>query len=710
MSLQDALLPEALHDNPLINPPPMPHGAPALHLIKPEHILPAIRYAIAEETARIEAIKANPSTPDFQNTIEALESAGMESSRIRDVFEEICLANTNDSVREIQEIGAAELARHDTAKVLDPEIFARISSVYDRRDSLNLAEDQKLLLTAYYKDFVRSGALLHKDQKDRLKTINEEIARLETQFSQRLILETKAYQKTINDEAILDGVPERAKDLYRQAAKEAEIPEPFLILLSPFPTDILTHATNRALREEILKARRARCCQGNENDTRNLILDLVRLRHEQANLLGFSTYAAYALDDTMAGDPETVSRFLERNLATYKTAAKKELEELRVIAKERDGIEDIQPWDLAYYSRILKEERFDFDLEEARPFFELNNVANGVLRHNEKLFGIRFEEERTGKYPVYDPAIKVFEVYDQKTGGFLGLLYADFFARPGEKEDGAWMNNFRLKSNLNDKTLPPLIKVGFNFPEATSENPTLLSFEETKTIAHELGHALHGLLSKTRFPSQAGPIVSLDFVELPSQLQENWVTESETLQTFARHYQTGEPLSLEMLEKIKSMETFHAGLTGLRQTHFALLDMAFHGIDPNEIESVQDLEKIIEAKALLLPSASGSIAASFNHIFGGGYSAGYYSYKWAEVLEADIFGFFKEKGLYDPKLSVRLRDTIYSKGSSRKEMDLFVDFAGRAPDPDALFKREGLSLPSVPGKATPSAVLTRNEL
>jgi peptidyl-dipeptidase Dcp len=676
-------------NNPLINPPSLPEGVPPLDLVKTEHLLPALRFGMEAEKKKIEAIKNNPEEPDFANTLEAMESAGAELSLIRSVFGAICSANTNDEVRAIEETCEMELSQHASAIMLDAALFARIKSVYDKRDSLPLDADQKLFLDDTYKAFVRSGALLNPAEKERFRAIDESLAQLTTKFSQNEVKATNSYKKLVKSEDDLAGVPERAKKIYRAAAEENGFPDAYLILLEPYPLDIFTHAENRALREEIYRAASGLCC-GGEYDNRAIVMEIARLRHERARLLGFATHADFVLAERMAGDTQTVSDFLERNLATYKPAAEKELAAIKALALDKDGIADLKPWDVGFYARLLKERAFDLDLETLRPYFELQNVLNGLRDHAEKLFGIELREEKTGKYPILHPDMKVYEVFDKASRRLMGIFYADYFARPGAKRGGAWMSDFRLRSQLDGRDRIPLICNSCNFAKPTPEQPALLSLDDVRTVYHEFGHALHGLLSETRYPSQSGPNVKWDFVELPSQLQENWILEPEVLNAFARHYKTGEILPLEIVAKIKKMEIFGAGRFGLSQTHHALLDMAFHAADPGAIPSVEALEKSIDARASLLPREEGLLSTIFGHIFAGAYSAGYYSYKWAEGLEADVFERFKEKGLYDPATSSRLRGTIYGKGASVNEMDLFIALMGRKPDPDAMFRREGL--------------------
>jgi len=675
--------------NPLINPPCLPYKAPPLDQVVNAHFLPAIRYGIACGKAQIAAIRDNPAPATFDNTIVALEAADEDLARISSVFHTFCSSCSSDELREVEEIVDVEMSRYHTDIALNEALFARIRTVFEQKTTLNLTGEQAMLLDDTYKGFVRGGALLEGEAKVRLRVINEELAVRTTQFANNETKATEAYTKTITDEAELDGVPVRAKKLFQRFAREEGLAEgSFLIKLEPFPSEIFSHCTNRALREALYCVNAA-LCYHDAFDNTGLVMDIVRLRHERAKLLGFATHAAFVLDERMAGDVPTVQTFLEKNLAVYKPAAEKELAALRAYAQECDGLDEIKPWDVAYYARKLKEKTFNFEVETLRPYFNLEKVLCGLFEHTERLFGITITPETTGKYPVYHPDVKTYQVFDKKTGDILGLFYGDYYARAGAKRGGAWMNELRSHAVRDGKIEIPIVFNNCNFAKPTPEEPTFLSLADVETLFHEFGHGLHALLSIATYASLAGPNVKWDFVELPSQVQENWVSEKEVLDTFARHHETGEPISASIVQTIQDMRNFDVGWAGLRQTFFGLLDMAYYAQDSAQIESPEQVEQAVAMRAVLVKREAGLMSTVFSHIFAGGYGAGYYSYKWAEVLDADVFSVFKSKGLYDPETASRLR-TLYAKGGMAEPMDLFVEMMGRKPDPSALFRREGL--------------------
>ncbi len=687
-----------LGNNPLINPPALPNGAPALDRVEVAHYLPAVRAAVAEARGEIDAIKNNTEAPTFANTIEALEFTGRTLDRVSLVFANISLANSNDALREIEEEFDAETVKFGNDVSLDPVLFARVKAVYDQRDTLNLTPVQKRLLENSYKGFVRGGALLDDAGKQRLREISEKLSELGTKYSQNVLKSTTAYEKLIDNEAELAGLPERAKNNYRAAAEEKGQTGKWLIKLSPPPMDIFEHAENRGLREEIYRARLDVAYKDPQFSNSQIILDIVKLRHERANLLGYATHADFVLSERMAKNRKTVEDFLHANKGVYRSAAEAHKKEVEDYAKQKGLNDTLQPWDFAFYERQLKEEKFKLEVEKLRPYFDLEKVLDGMRLHAEKLFGITLNEQSAGKYPVYHPDVKVYEVNDQKTGELLGVFYGDYYARAGAKKGGAWEYKFRGR-NGND--VPLVINV-CNYDKPTKDQPTLLSFDEVTTLFHEFGHGLHDLLARGPYPSLNGTNVKWDFVELPSQVQENWARKKEVLDTFARHYKTGEALPADMIQKLTDMENFGAGYFGLRQCFLGLLDMAWHGTDPAQITSVEDLEDKIVAEAALFARVAGPMSSAFSHIFAGGYSAGYYSYKWAEVLDADVFAAFEKKGdLYDPELADKLRKLIYEKGDNEDPAILFEQLMGRGPDQTALFRREGLAAPVKNGNGAP---------
>lgn len=712
------------NDNPLLSPLTLPNGAYPLDSVKPEHYLPALRKGIEEARAEVATIKNNPEAPNFKNTIEALEFIGKTKNLVESVFGNISGANINDELQAIEDDMDKESVNFSSELMLDPVIFSRVKAVYDARASLTLTPEQNMLLEETYKGFVRSGAELDEAGKKRFHEISEKLSELATAYKNNTLASVKAYKKVIDNEDDLKGVPERAKANYRAAAEKEGLQGKWLIRLSPPPVDILQYAENRALREEIQRAVGSvawkkpqsklgaafekaanwllRKTPEEKPDNAPVVMEMVKLRHEKARLLGFENYAAFVLDNRMAKTPETVTQFLDKNESVYRPAAEQFLQKVKDYALKTDGVKDLQPWDMAYYGRKLKEETYNIKLEELRPYFNLEKVLDGLRQHAEKLFNIEMQETKD-KYPVYHPDVKVYEIKDKASGEMIGLFYADYFARPGAKRSGAWMNNIRGRGLEDGENKFAHVVNVCNFQKPPEGKPCELPLDEIRTVFHEFGHGLHSLLSKGNYKSLTGTNVKWDFVELPSQLQENWAQQKEVLDTFARHPVTNEPLSDELIKKIHDMENFDAGYFGLRQTFQAKLDMTWHTTNPDKIGSVEELEDAVLASSWLFPRTAGPMSTNFGHLFSGGYAAGYYSYKWAAVLDADIFEPFKEKGLYDEELKTRLRSTIYTQGGTVEPSKLFEDMMGRAPDQDALFRREGL-LPAnnnAPAKAKP---------
>lgn len=678
--------------NPLLKPPTLPYDAPPLAEVKVAHFVPALEKAIEEAKAEIDVIKFKNTPPTFENTVEALEFAGQKMGRVAGIFSNLSSAASSDDMRAMEADFETACVKHGNDVMMDDMLFDRVKAVYDARAILTLTDEQKMLLENTYKRFVRSGALLDVSQKQKLRDINERLAKLGVDYANNTVKATKEYKKVISDEKELAGLPERAKNNYRQCAEDVGMSGKWMIPLSPPPADVLEYAENRALRQEIRQAMSS-IAYGGAYDNRDITLEIVRLRHERAQLLGYPTHAAFVLDERMAKTPKEVIDFLEKNGKTYRPEAEKFVQQIKDYAQKTDGITNFKPWDLAYYWRKLQEETFKLDTEELRPYFDLEKVLDGARIHAQKLFGIEMTEVK-GKYPVYHPDVKVYEVRDQKTGEMIGLFYADYYARAGAKQAGAWMNTFRNRGMENGENKFPFVANTCNFDKPTKDQPTLLSVDEVRTVFHEFGHGLHALLAQGRYQSMTGTNVKWDFVELPSQLMENWVEQKEVLDSFAAHYKTAKKLPDALIQKIKDMSNFGAGYSGLRQTLLGMLDMAWHNTDPANIKSLEALEDSVVAKYALFPrEPDGSISTSFKHIFSGGYSAGYYSYKWAEVLEADVFEVFKRKGLYDAASGQKLRDTIYSKGGTVDPAVLFRQMMGRDPDPNALFRREGLTPP-----------------
>ncbi len=673
--------------NPLLQISDLPNKAPAFKRYKTEYFLPAIEDAIAIAKTNIQSIKDNSDEADFENTIAAMESASEELGQVAGIFYNQLSAVGGDDLHELAEKIGPLNASFSNDVLLDPDLFARVKQVYDQKDALDLTTEQNTILQETYDDFVRGGALLDDDKKARLREISQELSVLSPSFMNNASKSAEAFEMFITDKADLSGLPDSAIEAAAFAAKEKGRDGEYLFTLdmpSYFP--FIQYADNRALREKIWFAR-SNTAWGDEWDNADNIKKIVSLRHERAQLLGFKTHADFVLEKRMAGSPEAVHDFLGKLKNAYRPAAEKELEELKAFAMERDGIDDLKPWDAAYYSEKLKQKLFDFSSEDFRPYFQLDHVLTGCFEHFSKLFGLRFEANDA--YDTWHEDVKSFELFDSNSGDFIGTLYGDFHPRKGKK-NGAWKTSYRNQGLFHGKIERPVIAIVCNFTKPTDDTPSLLTHDEVTTLFHEMGHAIHALLSDVTYRSVAGTSVLWDFVELPSQVQENWCYEKETLDMFARHYKTGEAIPAALIEKLLAAKNFMAGMGGLRQVALGTLDMTYHDNDPSNISDIRAFEKETLKDLSLFDMLGGPISTSFSHIFAGGYSAGYYSYKWAEVLDADTFALFQEKGLYDQTSAEKYRREILAKGGSEHPSILYRNFRGRDADPDALLKREGL--------------------
>jgi len=675
------------NNNPLLELSSLPHHAPRFDLYKTEHFLPAVKQAIEEARANIDAIKNSADEPSFENTIVALETAAETLGEVTSVYYNGLSAMGGDDLHAlIEEIGPIT-AQFSNDISLDPDLFARVKAVYDKRDELSLTAEEATLLEDSYKSFVRSGALLDEDKKTRLREISEKLSTLGPTFMNNVSKSSEAFELVIDNENDLSGLPESALSSAQHAAEERNYKDKWLFTLDyPSYIPFMQYADNRELRETMWRAFSNRA-HGDDFDNQDNILAITRLRHEKAQLLGFDTHAGYVLDERMAKKPEEVWSFLDKLKATYKPAAEQDLQQIKDFAHECGLAGEIKPWDIAYYSEKLKEKLFEFSSEELRPYFPLENVLTGCFTHFEKLFGLRFKP--SDAYPVWHKDVKAFEVYDARNDEFVGLFYGDFFPRKGKKS-GAWMTAYRAQGLYRGALECPVIAIVCNFTKPTGDKPSLLTFDEVTTLFHEMGHATHGLLSKVTYRSLSGTSVLWDFVELPSQLQENWCYEKDTLDMFAAHYETGEKIPPELIDKLRAARNFMVGYGGLRQIALGTLDMSWHDRDPAGIDDVAAYEDKSIKDVTLFERLGGPVSTSFNHIFAGGYSAGYYSYKWAEVLDADTFELFLEKGLYDKNAAESLKEEILSKGGSEQPDILYKRFRGREADPEALLRREGL--------------------
>ena len=666
--------------NPLLQPFSTLYQSAPFNKIKEEHFLPAFQELIKESEKEINAIVENQDQPTFANVIEALAFSGEKLDVVSGIFFNLNSAETNDEIQKIAQEVSPLLTEFSTKVSQNLALFDKIKDVFDKKEKYNLNEEQQMLLNETYKGFVRSGALLNDADKESFKNISIELSKKSLQFGQNVLAETNNYFKHIIDEKELVGIPEAILEQYREEAKERKL-EGFVVTLQyPSFLPFMTYAENRELRKELALANGKKSFQNNEFDNQNLIKEIISLKQEKAKLLGYENYADYVLEERMAKSPAEVKSFLNELLEKAKPYAEKEVDELKKLAKA-DGISEMESYDHTFYAEKLRKQKFDIDDEELKPFFHLEKVQEAVFGLAKTLFGLEFKE--TNEVQKYHDEVKTYEIFED--GNFKALLYADYFPRKG-KRAGAWMTSFKSQSIKNGENNRPHISVVCNFSKPTSDTPSLLTFQEVTTLFHEFGHALHGVLANTTYPNLSGTSVKWDFVELPSQFLENYCYEPEFLKTFAKHYQTGEVLSDEKIQKISDSKNFMEGYQTLRQIGFGLLDMAYHS-DSEKVGDVKTFE-VEETKATnLYPSNPETMmSTSFSHIFQGGYSAGYYSYKWAEVLDADAFQYFKENGIFNAEIAAKYK-ILLSSGGTIDPMELYKNFRGSEPKVESLLKR-----------------------
>jgi len=674
--------------NPLLMPFTLPDQAVPFDQIKPEHFLPALGEAIKEAKKNIEQIKKNPATPDFNNTLVALETASELSERISQIYSNLEVAHADEALQALAKEIYPQLTALGSDIALDEELFLRIKDVYNRRASLSLDGEQMRLLEKSYLGFTRNGALLSPAEKEKLRQIDQELSILGPQFSENVLKATNAFEMILDKKEDVAGLPEGVLEGATALAEAKGHKGQWLFNLQiPSYLPFMTYATQRDLREKMSKAFSSRAF-GGTFDNQEIVKKIVRLRFQRAQILGFKSHAAFVLAERMAQSSDTVMDFLQKLLRASKKAGQRDVDEVAAFALKTDGVKDLKPWDFGFYSEKLKEEKYAFNEEDLRPYFKLENVVEGVFAHAKKLYGLTFKENKN--IPVYHPEVKAYEIFEDKSGKYMGLFYTDFFPRE-TKKGGAWMTQFRGQGLIAGEMVRPHVSIVCNFTKPTPTKPSLLTYDEVRTLFHEFGHSLHGILSECTYPSLSGTNVYWDFVELPSQIMENWVGEKEGLDLFARHYETNAQMPADLITKLQASQKFQAGYMSCRQIQFAQMDMAWHSMDPAKVDDVDAFEEKATAEARLFPKVEGSNSScSFSHIFAGGYSAGYYSYKWAEVLDADAFEYFKEKGLFDPEVSKKFRDHILSRGGTEHPMELYKKFRGREPDPEALLRRDGL--------------------
>ena len=683
-----ALISSCTMKNPLLTESSAPFGAPEFDKIEDAHYLPAFEAAIAEAKAEIDAIVANPDEPTFENTIEAMEYAGETLDRVAGIFYNLMEANTNDAMQETAEQISPMLTEYSMYVSLNNDLFQRVKAVYEKKDELGLEKDQMRILEDNYKGFVRGGANLSDEDKALYSKLSEELSLVTLQFSKNVLAATNAYTLHVTDEADLAGLPEFVRTMAAETAAEKGLEGWAFTLQAPSYSPFMKYSQNRELRKQLWIAYNSRAV-GGEFDNSDIVKQIIDLRIKIANILGYETYADYALEDRMAKTTPTVNEFIKNLLEPSMKYAKKDVADVLAYAK-KNGFEDnrLESWDFSYWSERYQEAEYSLSAEELKPYFQLESCIDAVFGLANRLYGVNFKE--LNNVPKYHEDVKVYEVTDAD-GSHLALFYADFFPR-ASKRGGAWMTEFRGQSIKNGVERRPFISIVCNFTKPTADTPSLITHDEFTTFLHEFGHALHGIFAEGRYGSIAGTSVSRDFVELPSQIMENWAFEPEYLNSFAKHYQTGEPIPAELIEKVVAAKNYLAGYAQVRQLHFGYLDMAWHTLKEVPSMSVLDFETKTLAPYAVMPSVDGTaFSTSFSHIFSGGYSAGYYSYKWAEVLEADAFSLFKEKGIFNTEVSNSFRENILSKGSVEDADVLYRNFRGHDPQPEALMKKLGLT-------------------
>ena len=676
-------------DNPFFKEWSTPFQTPPFDEIKIDYYLPAFEECIRLQKAEVDGIINNTEKPTFVNTIEAMEKSGKLLIKVSSVFYNLNSANTNDEMQEIAKTVAPMLSKHNDDINLNEKLFARVKTIYSEKEKLNLTTDQKTVLKNYYDDFIRGGANLNNEQKEKFRKINEELSLLSLKFGENLLKETNSIGLIIENKNDLAGLPESViQSAFELGKTKGHEGKWVFTLQKPSFIPFLQYSEKRNLREVIFKAYINRGNNNNEFDNNKILSSIAALRVERANLLGYKTHADYILEKNMAKNPETVYKFLNDLWKPALNRAKMEIDDMQKIINNEGNNFKLEAWDWWYYAEKVKKEKYDLDEEMLRPYFKLENVLQGVFDVASKLYGIKFVERND--IPTYHPDVKVIEVKEAE-GKHIAILFTDYFPRDS-KRSGAWMNSFRDQSNIGSNFITPIISNVGNFSKPTSDKPSLLSLDEVNTLFHEFGHALHGLLSNSVYPSVSGTSVPRDFVELPSQVMENWALAPEVLKMYARHYQTNEPMPEDLIKKIENSQLFNQGFETVEYLAASFLDMDWHALTVPEEKDVTGFEKESLNKIGLIPEIESRYqSTNFQHIFSGGYSSGYYSYIWAAVLDADAFEAFEEKGLFDHATALSFRKNILEKGGSEDPMELYKRFRGREPKVDALLKRRGLN-------------------
>jgi peptidyl-dipeptidase Dcp len=669
--------------NPFCSQWNAPHETAPFDKIKTEHFEPAFLRGIELHKNEIAAITNDQEMPSFENTIVTLEHSGKFLDRVSTIFSNLLSAETTDELDNLAQKLMPVLSTHANDIKLDEKLFARVKFVYEQKEKLNLSEEQEKLLTDTYEGFARNGANLNEAEKQKYRQLTEQLSLASLKYSRNLLKETNDYYMHLTDKKDIEGLPDSAIEAAQMVAKERNLNGWVVTLDAPSYGPFMKYAENRELRHKLYIAYNTKCTKDNDQSNFPLVKEIANLKMGIAQLLGYACYADYALQERMAKQKEEVYKLLDDLKVAYLPKAEEEVKELKDFAI----IDDLQPWDLAYYSNKMKESLYHFDDEELRPYFELKNVIKGVFGLATKLYGITFKENSA--IPVYHPDVKAYEVFDND-GSYLAVLYADFFPRPGKK-GGAWMTSFKEQWIEDKKNSRPHISLVMNFTKPTDTKPALLTLYEVETFLHEFGHSLHGMFANTHYQSLSGTNVYWDFVELPSQFMENYVTEKDFLDTFAFHYQTGEPIPAGLIEKVKNTRNYQCGYQCIRQLCFGYLDMAWFAREKTFEEDIISYERKAMNDLQLLPIVPDCcMSVQFSHIFAGGYSAGYYSYKWAEVLDADAFALFQDKGIFNNEVAQSFRNNVLSKGGTEDPSTLYIRFRGQKPSIKALLNRNGI--------------------
>ena len=678
--------------NPFLQEYDTPHGTAPFHLIKAEHYEPAMREGMAAEAKEIEAIVNNPEAPTFANTIVPYANSGELLGKVLNVFYNLMEAETNDTLQQIAEEMSPLLTEHSNNISLNPELFNRVKTVYEnQKDDQSLDAEDRELLQKVYTGFVRSGANLSEADKETYRAYSKELSTLRLKFAQNALKENNAYELHITDSTQLAGLPPTAVDAAAETAKERGKEGWVFTLAAPSYSPFMTYCADRELRRQMYMAYNTQCSKGDSLDNKETVKRIVALRRQIANLLGYNTHADYVLEQRMAENSENVYHLFDQLIEAYMPVARKEAAEVEAFARKSEGANfQLQSWDWSYYSDKLRKAKYDMDAELLRPYFQLSKVQEGIFGLATRLYGITFKEN--SEIPVYHPDVKAYEVLDED-GSFLAVLYTDYHPR-ASKQSGAWMTGYKEQwkdeKGVNSR---PHVSITMNFTKPTAERPALLTMSEVETFLHEFGHAIHGLMANTKYRAMSGTSVYRDFVELPSQIMENWAGEKEFLHTFARHYQTGELIPDELVERMKAAQNFNVANGCIGQVRYGMLDMAWYTQTEDFNGDVEKFEKATWAKLQVLPAVQGTcMSVMFSHIMDGGYSAGYYGYKWAEVLDADAFSVFKERGLFSREAGEEFRRKVLEKGGTVHPMTLYKDFRGQEPSIDALLRRNGIKV------------------